>query len=45
MTVTNVAWVRDHHRRSVLELHVDGHPAHIPSGQTSELLDWLADES
>ena len=38
MTITNVAWVRDHQRRSVLELEIDGHPAHIPSGQRSELL-------
>ncbi len=38
MTITNVAWVRDHHRRSVLELEIDGHPAHIPSSQKSELI-------
>lgn len=38
MTITNVAWVRDHRRQPVLELDIDGHPAHIPSGQRSELL-------
>ncbi len=38
MTITNVAWVRDHHRRSVLELELDGHPAHISSSQKSELV-------
>ena len=38
MTITNVAWAHDHHRRSVLRLEIDGHPAHIPSGQKSELL-------
>ena len=38
MTISNVAWAHDHHRRSVLRLEIDGHPAHIPSGQKSELL-------
>jgi hypothetical protein len=38
LTITNVAWVRDHRHRPVLELDLDGHPAHIPSSQKSELL-------
>jgi hypothetical protein len=38
MLITNVAWARDHHRRSVLRLEMDGHPAHIRSSQKSELL-------
>ena len=36
--ITNVAWARDHRRRSVLDLEMDGHPAHVPSSQKSELL-------
>jgi hypothetical protein len=39
VTITNVAWVRDHHRRAVLELELDRRPAHIRSGQKSELLE------
>lgn len=38
MTIANVAWVRDHRGRPVLELDVDGHPAHIRSSQRTELL-------
>jgi hypothetical protein len=38
VTISNVAWAHDHHRRSVLRLELDGHPAQIPSGQKSELL-------
>jgi hypothetical protein len=38
MTITDVAWVRDHQRRLVLELQLDGHPARIPSRQKSELI-------
>jgi hypothetical protein len=38
MTVTDIWWVRDHKQRAVLQLNLDGHPAHIPSGQRVELL-------
>ncbi len=38
MTITNVAWVRGHRGRSVLELEIDGHPAHIPSSQKLKLI-------
>ena len=38
MTITNVAWARDHRRRPVLDLEMDGHPATIASSQKSELL-------
>ena len=38
MTITNVAWGRDHQGRSVLELEVDGHPAHIRSSQKLRLV-------
>ena len=38
MTVTNVTWVRDHRGHPVLELDLDGHPAHIRSSQRTELL-------
>ena len=38
MTIANVAWVLDHHGRPVLELDLDGHPAHIRSSQPTELL-------
>ena len=36
MTLTDVAWVRDHQHRSVLRLSIDGHPAHIRSAQQLE---------
>jgi hypothetical protein len=39
MTIFNVAWVLDHRSRPVLELDVDGHPAHIRSSQRGELLE------
>ncbi len=38
MTIANVAWVRDHRGRPVLELDLDGHPAHIRGSQRAELL-------
>ena len=38
MPITNVAWARDHRRRVVLGLELDGHPAHISSSQKTELL-------
>ena len=38
MTISNVAWVRDHQGRAVLALELDGRPAHIRSRQKSELL-------
>ena len=37
MSITDVAWVRDHRHRLVLQLRLDGHLAHIPSGQKVEL--------
>ena len=37
MMITDVAWSRDLHRRPVLELKLDGHPAYIHSGQLTEL--------
>lgn len=39
MIVTDVAWTRDHHGKPVLELRLDGHPAHIRSSQKTELTD------
>ena len=33
MPITNVAWARDHQGRAVLDLELDGHPAHIRSSQ------------
>ena len=39
MTITNVAWALDHRGRPVLELDLDGHPAHIRSSQRTELLE------
>ena len=39
MTVTDVAWTRDHHGKPVLELKLDGHPAYIRSSQKTELTD------
>ena len=38
MPITNVAWARDHHRRAVLDLELDGHPAHTSSSQKLKLL-------
>ena len=38
MIVSDVAWVRDHQRRLVLQLRLDGHLTHIPSAQKLELL-------
>ena len=38
MPITNVAWARDHRRRAVLVLELDGHPAHISSSQKTELI-------
>ena len=38
MTIANVAWVLDQRGRPVLELDLDGHPAHIRSSQRAELL-------
>jgi hypothetical protein len=35
--VADVAWVRDHQHRLVLQLRLDGHLAHIPSGQQVKL--------
>ena len=37
MTLTDVAWVRDRRDRQVLQLRIDGHPAHIRSAQKLEL--------
>ena len=37
MTITDVEWVRDGRDRAVLQLRLDGHAAHIPSGQPVEL--------
>ena len=37
MTITDVEWVRDRRDRAVLQLCLDGHAAHIPSGQAVEL--------
>lgn len=39
MTITDVAWTRDHHGKPVLELKLDGHPAYIRSSQKTELTD------
>jgi hypothetical protein len=39
MAITNVEWVQDHRGDPILELDLDGHPAHIRSGQRAELLD------
>ena len=38
MPITNVAWARDHQGRAVLELELDGHPAHIRSSQKLKLI-------
>ena len=37
MNITDVAWARDRRGREVLRLRLDGHAAHIPSGQSMEL--------
>lgn len=37
MTITDVAWTRDHRGKPVLELRLDGHPAYIRSSQKTEL--------
>jgi hypothetical protein len=39
MTVTNVRWILDRRGRRVLDLDLDGHPAHIHSSQRTELLE------
>lgn len=39
MNITDVAWTRDHHGKPVLELKLDGHPAHIRSSQKTDLTD------
>ena len=38
MPITNVAWARDHQGRAVLDLELDGHPAHIRSSQKLKLI-------
>ena len=37
MTITEVAWTRDHHGKPVLQLKLDGHPAYIRSSQRTDL--------
>src|SRR5689334_8547464 len=37
MRITDVAWIRDHQGRQVLELKLDGHPVHIRVSQKTEL--------
>ena len=37
MNITDVAWIRDHRGRPVLELRLDGHPVHIRTSQKTEL--------
>jgi hypothetical protein len=37
MRITDVAWIRDHQGRQVLELRLDGHPVHIRISQKTEL--------
>jgi hypothetical protein len=37
VTISNVAWVRDHQHHLVLQLRLDGQPAHIRSSQPVEL--------
>jgi hypothetical protein len=52
MSVTNIAWIRDHQHRPVLQLSLNGHAAHILSKQKLELtrrglvkgLDFFASE-
>jgi hypothetical protein len=39
MTITDVAWVRDHHGKPALDLKLDGHPAHIRSSQRTDLVE------
>jgi hypothetical protein len=38
VTITEVAWARDHRHRAFLDLEIDGHPAHIRSRQKTELI-------
>jgi hypothetical protein len=38
MTVTNVRWTLDQRGQRVLDLDLDGHPAHLHSSQKTELL-------
>ena len=38
MTITDVAWARDHRRRPALALELDGRPARIPSSQEARLV-------
>jgi hypothetical protein len=35
MSIINVAWIRDHQHRPVLQLSLDGHAAHILSKQVA----------
>ena len=35
--INNVRWARDHRHRAVLDLEIDGHPAHILGRQKTEL--------
>jgi hypothetical protein len=52
LILSNVAWVRDHKHRPILQLSIDGHQAHIRSEQKLELtrrgivkgVDFLASE-
>jgi hypothetical protein len=37
MTITHGAWIRDRRDRPVLQLRLDGQPAHIRSAQRGEL--------
>jgi hypothetical protein len=36
--LSNLAWVLDHQHRSVLQLSIDGHQAHIQASQPAALL-------
>jgi hypothetical protein len=36
--ITDVTWALDHRGRPVLDLRLDGHPAHIRSSQRTELI-------
>ena len=38
MNITDVAWIRDHRGRPVLELRLDGHAVHIHTSQKTELM-------
>jgi hypothetical protein len=37
MNITDVAWIRDHKGKQVLEPKLDGHPVHIRVSQKTEL--------